>query len=255
MQGLMVHCGGTKVSFDDVRAIAAPAATATHVPLPHHELVGHLIDSLNRTGFEISAENHAIAKNGNQYFGLFQLFKPDMGELGYTSVVGLRNSHDKSLPAGIVAGSQVFVCDNLSFSGEFKITKKHTAKVRDNIDYAFYKAMGAIRELFTKQDTMYLQFKQTELARRDSDHLLLELLRQDVVPQGKFKKLVEEWHTPTHAEHTAGGETVWRMFNAVTESLKSDADVAIVELPRRTQKATKVFADYIDAEYSLAQAA
>jgi len=31
--------------------------------------------------------------------------------------VGLRNSHDKTFPAGLVAGTRVFICANLSFSG------------------------------------------------------------------------------------------------------------------------------------------
>jgi hypothetical protein len=34
------------------------------------------------------------------------------------NVLGLRNSHDKRFPAGLVGGSAVFVCDNLAFSGE-----------------------------------------------------------------------------------------------------------------------------------------
>ena len=44
----------------------------------------------------------------------------------YCWVLGLRNSHDKTFPAGIVAGASVFVCDNLSFSGEIKFARKHT---------------------------------------------------------------------------------------------------------------------------------
>jgi hypothetical protein len=35
-------------------------------------------------------------------------------------VAGVRNSHDKSFPASLVLGASMFVCDNLSFSGEVK---------------------------------------------------------------------------------------------------------------------------------------
>jgi len=50
----------------------------------------------------------------------------------YAWIVGLRNSHDKTYPAGLVAGSKVFVCDNLCFSGEVRLSRKHTRHaVRD----------------------------------------------------------------------------------------------------------------------------
>ena len=48
-------------------------------------------------------------------------------------VVGVRNSHDKSFPAGLVIGASIFVCDNLSFSGEVKLARKHTVHVESVI--------------------------------------------------------------------------------------------------------------------------
>jgi hypothetical protein len=44
-------------------------------------------------------------------------------------VVGIRNSHDKAFAAGIIAGAQVLVCDNLCFSGEILLARKHTGHI------------------------------------------------------------------------------------------------------------------------------
>ena len=45
----------------------------------------------------------------------------------YCWVLGLRNSHDKTFPAGIVAGASVLrLRQPLSFSGEVKFARKHT---------------------------------------------------------------------------------------------------------------------------------
>ena len=44
---------------------------------------------------------------------------------GYEDMVGLRNSHDKSLPVGIAFGSRVFVCDNTAFIADHVIRTKH----------------------------------------------------------------------------------------------------------------------------------
>jgi len=48
-------------------------------------------------------------------------------------VLGIRNSHDKTFPASLVDGALVFVCDNLSFSGEIRVTRKHTRFIRRDL--------------------------------------------------------------------------------------------------------------------------
>lgn len=41
--------------------------------------------------------------------------------------IGVRNSHDKSFSLGLTVGYRVFVCDNLSFHGDFTpVTRKHS---------------------------------------------------------------------------------------------------------------------------------
>jgi hypothetical protein len=49
-----------------------------------------------------------------RYFGLMEIQNGVIHQ-DYAWVLGLRNSHDKTFPAGIVAGANVFVCDNLRF--------------------------------------------------------------------------------------------------------------------------------------------
>jgi hypothetical protein len=53
---------------------------------------------------------------------------------GYTNMVGLRNSHDRKFPVGVSFGSRTFVCDNLAFSGDHAIKRKHTANVKRESD-------------------------------------------------------------------------------------------------------------------------
>jgi hypothetical protein len=48
---------------------------------------------------------------------------PDQAERDYA---GLRNSHDKTVTAGLAAGTSVFTYDNLAFSGEVKIIRNYT---------------------------------------------------------------------------------------------------------------------------------
>lgn len=240
---MCIHVGGKHVARADLEQVATPEATKTWQPVPHVVLANELESALQRSGYEISDQQHALARDGAQYFGFYQLERPQMRELGYTALVGLRNSHDRSLPVGLVAGSSVFVCDNLAFSGEIQVFRKHTRNVLEDLDYKMWKAMSGIAALFEQQDARYSRYRGTTIDQYQADHIAVELLRADALPTKQFPKLIEQWRTPAHAEHTEGGWTAWRLFNAATEALKSDAEGALVTLPRRTQTVQ----DVIDA--------
>ena len=67
----------------------------------------------------------------------------------YCWVLGLRNSHDKTFPTGIVAGASVFVCDNLSFSGEVKFARKHTRFIMRDLPMLTGRAVGLLMASIT----------------------------------------------------------------------------------------------------------
>jgi hypothetical protein len=51
----------------------------------------------------------------------------------YQYVLGLRNSNNKRFAAGMVIGIAPFVCDNLAFSGEVKLARKHTVHIKRDL--------------------------------------------------------------------------------------------------------------------------
>src|SRR5271167_4552777 len=125
---LILHCGAHAVSRERVAEVLTPSRTQSWVPIPHHRLLTSVQESLNRSGLHVVTEAHGLTKDGARYFGLLQVANgtnPD----DFGLVVGVRNSHDQSYPAGLVLGASVFVCDNLSFSGEVRLARKHTAHI------------------------------------------------------------------------------------------------------------------------------
>jgi hypothetical protein len=68
-------------------------------------------DWLERAGLAVVTEAHGLTCDGAQYFGLLQVTHA-APETDFGLVVGLRNSHDRSFPAGLVVGASVLVCDN-----------------------------------------------------------------------------------------------------------------------------------------------
>jgi len=67
-----------------------------------------------------------------------------MPKNGHGWAVGLRNSHDKTFPAGLVAGTRVFVCDILAFSGLIQIRRKHTRFAARDLRQLTARAVGQI---------------------------------------------------------------------------------------------------------------
>src|SRR5580700_744097 len=125
---LMLHRGALHVTRDEIARIATPTRTQTWVPIPHLTLLDGVQSALERAGLTVAGEDHALGREGNRLFSLLRLADgTGPGDFGLT--VGVRNSHDQSFPAGLVIGATVFVCDNLSFSGEVRLARKHTVHI------------------------------------------------------------------------------------------------------------------------------
>src|SRR5574343_1249091 len=130
MQGLVIHAGAQMVDYDTLRQVETPRATASHVPIPHHEIVDMTRFALLYHKHDIVEEHHAIMPDGMRYFGLFTL-RSAYGD--YVDVLGIRNSHDKSWPIGFAGGARVMVCDNTSFNGEIVVKRKHTVNAKRDL--------------------------------------------------------------------------------------------------------------------------
>lgn len=224
---LMLHTGGFTVDRERLYRTETPVPTQSWTPIPHGNLVDEVERSLGAAGYKIVGQQHALARDDNRYFGLFEITNGHNHD-DYHTIVDLRNSHDKSFPAGLVVGSGVFVCDNLCFSGEVKVGRRHTTNINRDLTGLIDAAVGKVYGLRVSQDQRIEQYKATELDQNLSDHLLIELLRARVVTATKIPKILKSFEHPEHPEFKAEGFTAWRLFNAVTENLKG----GLADLPR-----------------------
>ena len=230
MNGLCIHAGAEKVERGQLALVFTPQRTDTWVPIAHDRFLGGVIEHLQVSGLSIVNEAHALTKDGNRYFGLLQVANGhNPGDYGI--VVGVRNSHDKTFPAGLVVGAAVFVCDNLSFSGEIKLARKHAVFVERDLPQLIARAVGQLTDQRRKQDLRFDAYKHTEFTDAEAHDLLIRAIDARVLPVTKLPEVLTEWRTPRHPEFAKDGKTGWRMFNAVTEIIKGNLDF----LPRRTQ--------------------
>lgn len=101
MEGLMAHCGAQKIGRNALATLPVPNATPTHIPIPHIEIVHKLEETLALRHISILEEEYAVSPDGNRMFGLVVL---DADFAVGRFALGLRNSHDKSMRFGLVAG-------------------------------------------------------------------------------------------------------------------------------------------------------
>jgi hypothetical protein len=226
---LVLHCGAKSVTREQVAAVITPDRTRTWVPIPHARILDGVQDCLGRAGLSVVSEAHALTKGGDRYFGLLQVVNGKAeGDAGL--VVGVRNSHDQTFPAGLVLGANVFVCDNLSFNGSVRLARKHTAHVERDLPQLVERAVGRLGDLRRTQDERFAAYRSHELSDGAAHDLVVRALDAGVAPVTRLPLVLKEWREPRHSEFREG-RTAWRLFNAFTEALKGNLDA----LPRRTQ--------------------
>jgi hypothetical protein len=223
---IMLHCGSQPMSRVELALVPTPPPMGNrHHPYPYIDYVEQVGNALQACGFKLISETFGVNRQGAQFFGLMEVLpwnRPD--DAGYSRLIGLRGSHDQSLPRGLAAGSRVFVCDNLCFSGEVTVNTRQTTYVERRMPGLVLNAVRNLAGAFEVQDARYDRYRSFELKPRWGDAAIVELMRRGVIGPSHMARVVREWDEPSHAEHAENGHSVWRLMNAVTEVLKPALD-------------------------------
>jgi hypothetical protein len=227
---LILHCGAQAVQREDVSEVRTPAPTSTWQPIPHHQLISTVQQTLESTNLTIGGQAHSLTHDGMRYFGLMEIYG-EQTSTDYCWVLGLRNSHDKTFPAGIVAGASVFVCDNLSFSGEVKFARKHTRFINRDLPQLVGRAIGQMLAKWHDQDKRIAAYKEKAINEREAHDLIIRATDVGVCSNRLIPAVLNEWRHPRHDQFEA--RDTWSLFNSFTEALKQQGNLA--ELPKRTE--------------------
>ena len=242
---LVLHCGASKVERADVENVPTPDATDTWTPIPHTALIERIEDTLKSDGLSIVNQVHSLTRGGSRYFGLMQIANGQNSD-DYCWVLGARNSHDKSFPAGLVVGASVFVCDNLSFSGEIRMTRKHTVHIMRDLPGLVQRSIGQLMSRWHDQDARIEAYKNCELSDMQAHDLIVRAIDARAATTTQVPPLLQQWR---HSKHEAfAPRTAWSLFNSFTEVMKP---LSLNELSLRTQRLHGLF----DTQVGLVSAA
>ncbi len=237
---LVVHRGGWKASQADLLSVPVPEETESYFPVPYGRFVEELKLHVPRFGLSIQDESYALAREGSQMFGVLTCTNGREKD-GYALAVGLRNSYDRSLSVGLVAGTRVFCCDNLAFTGEVAMARKHTANVFRDLPDLVYRMLSKVKTLEERQETEIGAMRRRELRPSDADHLLVESVRRHVMPASRLPQVMAAWEKPKYPEFIP--RTAWSLFNAFTEVQKSRSPRAQME---NTLRLTTTFREVLE---------
>lgn len=223
---LMLHRGGWEATKADLAAVPVPEPTESYFPVPYDRFVEEVELHVPRFGLEIKSSQFALARDGAQMFGVLTCTNGH-GARDYALAIGLRSSYDRSLAVGATFGSRCFVCDNLAFSGEVSMSRKHTINVFRDLPDLIYRMLGQVSSMRERMDAEIAAMKALDLPQAHAHHLMVEAIRARVLQASRLPKVIEAWEEPPHPEFAP--RTAWSLFNAFTEVQKANAPHAQME--------------------------
>lgn len=217
MSNLILHAGGWKATRAELASVPVPSETDSYMPIPYPRLLEEIELQLPRFDLKIKDANFALAHEGGQMFGVYTLGHQDE-TVDWALALGIRSSYDRSLSVGLVMGSHVFCCDNLAFNGEVA-SRKHTRNIFRDLPMITYDLLYRGSNLAQTVKVDIERMKERELNVIDADHMLVDSVRQNILPASSLPKVIGEWEEPKHKEFEP--RNAWSLYNAFTEVMKT----------------------------------
>jgi len=133
-------------------------------------------------------------------------------------VIGLRNSHDQPFPVGLVAGTRVFVCDNLAFSGLIQIRRKHTRFAVRDLRQLTARAVGQLGNHLVALDKRIDAYSDKRLNDAQAHDIVIKATDCRAINTSQIPQVLGHWREPEHEEFRP--RNAWSLFNSFTEAFK-----------------------------------
>ena len=210
-----------QVTRAELANLKTPMPTRSWMPVSHYDIANETINALQQVNYEILSERWTLSRADQRIFGVIDLRLPiaEAGK-GVNVAIGVRSGYDKTLPFGIVAGSRVYVCSNLSFSGEISYKRKHTINGFDDFLRNLEQSIIRLQDYAAYEAARIQKWMNFELKTEQADALLLALFESQTLSVRHFKGIMEEYRNPSYHEF-AGRITLWNFFNRITTALKT----------------------------------
>jgi len=206
--------GKNKIGRQELALIETPEATDTFRPIPHHELVNALTETLSFRHIEVVKDEFAVSFDGMKMFGLLEL---DATFLDCRFSIGIRNAHDKSMRLGLVAGYRVFVCENMAFVGDYSPLQAKHSKHFDLIE-SISVGVDKIQRNFEPLSKQVEGWQQTAVTDEAAKNVIYDAFVLGGFPRNAMFSVHKHYFEP--AIDAFQPRTFWSLSNAFTSAFK-----------------------------------
>jgi hypothetical protein len=221
----------TLINRDALKHLPIPEATATHQPISHHSLVEQIHECLSYRRLSVVREEYAVSPDGMKCFGLLEL---NVEYSGVRFAIGLRNSNDKSMRIGLVAGYRVMVCENKMLTGDFNpLSAKHSKNF--NLIDACSVAIDRIQRNIGGVSDQIDRKKVTALSQNDAESLIYQAFLKQKLPISLLRSVHNEYFVkPSYEDFSE--KNLWSLENSFTTVFKKLKPVQQFEAAARLGK-------------------
>jgi hypothetical protein len=207
---------GKTIDREALALVPTPLATDTHRPIPHHEIVTALVETLGFRHIGVVRDEYAVSPDGMKMFGVLDL-ETEMHGCRFS--IGVRNSHDKSMRLAMTCGYRVLVCSNMAFSGDFTpVLAKHSKSfsLLDSISVG----IDRMQRSFEPMRKQVEAWRSTELTTVAAKMIIYEAFIEAEleVPKHLARNVHDHYFNPQYDEFKP--RTIWSLSNAFTSAFK-----------------------------------
>ena len=232
---LVMHMKGSRLynSADCLNGIDIESflPSDTYVPISHKEIVDEVEYALEtltpRHGVHVTDRSFVLGTGklrdnsksalGAKFFGLWGLSMTDGdGDEEIRAVIGAQNALDGTGAAIVAAGSQMFVCDNLAFSGALMKSRKHTGNIVKDITDSIWSIVRSVPEHFFSDVKLKSTLQGIPISGDQGYRILSDAAAYGCFANmEQYKAAAKEFRFPSYGVF-ARDESMWRVFNACT---------------------------------------
>ena len=228
---LLAHSNTTYVTEKEVFEVPSIPGTRTWRPVSHKEICERLTIAVREAQFEIREKKYALSNDGLRMFGVWELNHLDGGSMAYA--IGIRNSMDKSMALGLVAGTKVLVCDNLAFSGEYIRLRRHTKGITAELNNLCRQAVDHLRNELKNFADWHRRLITYVLRRQQAEILTFRAIKERVLNPSQFSAFYKLYFDE-------GGKyrkpTLYHWHEAVTELISHNSPFRLVEKNKKLNR-------------------
>jgi len=226
---------------EELFAVKVPMSTSTYKPVSHRDMYEQTKDLLDKSGIIVANETMQANGAGTQLITTMDIRHPESSEMGMR--IAYRNSYNKTMSVGYVAGANVWICSNGMMSGELRFTRKHTGTVVSDLKDTITNTIEQLEKNFLKLHRHSERMKEIDLSTRDVSELVGRFyLEEDIITSTQLNVIKRQLEEPAYSEFS--DPTLWSLYNHATFAFKEAAPMNYIKQHAKLH-------DFIETEFEL----